>query len=246
LSLAEIPIADRNNPQAYVDNFARSLAMSMLNCIFGNEQQIDNSPCSPGLIKIQDGVVEENSIQSLISQEDANAQALALATSLKICINTNLIGGGNNENPYDEYVHPFKVLTNFSNGRVGVYYHSNLYKSLAPDHKQTITGLLTTHPPSNSDSGWFTPSSNDLIWLEVDFDNTYDVTAARINSLSKGGNFDISAHPFESPNACLTENKARKLIAKINNGKINQFMFTHQLIRAACVDGRIAIYPFNH
>jgi hypothetical protein len=248
LSLAEIPIADRNNPQAYVDNFARSLAMSMLNCIFGNEQQIDSSSCSLGLIKIQDGFVAENSIQSLISQEDANAQASTLAASLKICVNPDLLGGSN---PYD-YVHPFKVLTNFSNGRVGVYYHSDLYKNLRPNNNLTISGLLTAHPPSNGDPGWFTPSYNDLIWLEVNFNNSGQPTSAEINSLSTGGQFNINLNAWEGSAAYVVKNadnkqtKCRKLIAKINNGNIKQIMTTHQVLRPTCIDGYRAAYPFNH
>jgi hypothetical protein len=332
LSLAEIPIADRNNPQAYVDNFARSLAMSMLNCIFGNEHQIDNSPCSPGLIKIQDGVVEENSIQSLISQEDANAQALALAASLKICVSPDLLGGSTakgasssakptcftppatiigyiqsafvappppdsgsvvsfangavyqilraqysipDNSPYllnvviqgvgyhavalelpcEEYVHPFKVLTNFHNGnmRVGVYHKSDLYKNLRPNNNLTISGLLTTHPPSNSDSGWFEPSSNDLIWLEVNFNpNSGQPTSAEINSLSTGGQFDINLNAWGGSDAYVVKNvdnkqtKCRKLIAKVNNGNIKQIMVSHQVLRPTCIDGYRAAYPFNH
>jgi pyrimidine deaminase RibD-like protein len=335
LSLAEIPIANRDNPQAYVDNFAKNLAMSMLNCIFGNNQQIDNSPCPAGFTKVQDGFVAENSIQSLISQEDADAQASALAASLKICINNNFIGGSNargvsssarptcftNPNtiigyiqsafsfpprpdsgsvvsfangaayqifksstagpynppyllnvviqgalyravavelPCEENLHPFKVLTRFNNNsmRVGVYYHSDLYRSLGPNDKQTITGLLTAHPPSQNDSGWFTPSSNDLIWLEVNFNpNGGNPTSARIRSLSTGGQFDINLGAWGGSDAYVVHNenniepkqiKCRKLIARVNNGNIKQIMVGHQVLRLTCINGYRAMYPFTY
>jgi hypothetical protein len=153
--------------------------------------------------------------------------------------------------------HPFQVLTRTdSEGNVfaGVVYFSKLFKSLAPDDAQTITGLLLENPLP-TDPGWFAIEDGDLIWLEVTLTTGQVISTATIEH---GGDTDLLTADAWDAEAYVEENddepplqiKARKIIARVvDDGgslKIEQEMDRHQLLRNVCINGKPARYPFPH
>jgi hypothetical protein len=176
-----------------------------------------------------------------------------------------------NENPEVEVEyeaiggdHPFKVLQKEEGGegqktyKYGVVYESSLYKSLKPDDKQTIEGLLS----EDHTTGWATVTAPGHIWLGVTFDNDGNVTWAGIDN-SDTDDFDLTQNAWSGQDGYVEDNgetsgtnarkhqTSRKLIAKIVAGKnegdppkVEQLMFSHQILQWVAISGRAATYPY--
>jgi hypothetical protein len=172
------------------------------------------------------------------------------------------VGGGS---PPPASYHPFKVLVKNTgtdtspNWVAGVYYKSSLFKSLRPNDKMTITGLLN----EAQTSGWFALNSNDAIWLGITFDNNGTPNWAGIDSWGQGDSFEIDEEAWSGDDSYCEDNgettgpnaykhqTSRKLIAYTvagddGNPVLHQVMFHDQLLRNVCIDGRPARYPFDH
>jgi len=156
--------------------------------------------------------------------------------------------------------HPFKVFLRSKPGapgvtQAGVYYFSSLYKSLRPNDKQAITGLLS----EDRASGWFDLIGNDAIWLGIVFDSSGNVISASIDSWGQSDDFDITQSAWSGNNGYCEDDgnnppvhqTSRKLIAYTiadddGNPVLHQVMFRDQVLRNVCIDGRPARYPFDH
>ncbi|MFZ4597824.1 MAG: hypothetical protein ACOYNN_04190 [Terrimicrobiaceae bacterium] len=151
--------------------------------------------------------------------------------------------------------HPFQVISRTVDGDLeyGVIYTSSLFKSLQPNDKQAITGLLS----EDQTTGWFSLTSGGYIWLGITFDSTGAITTAAIDN-SDTETFDLTQPAWSGNDGYCeddgetepTHQTSRKLIAYIVAGDpspvLHQVMFHDQLLRNTCVDGRPARYPFDH
>jgi hypothetical protein len=161
--------------------------------------------------------------------------------------------------------HPFQILTRTGGTPespiyyAGVRYESRLYGSLRPDDLISITGLLGENP-TPSDPGWFQLDPGDYVWLEIRFNSSGAVVSAHIrNSTATTSAFDLAANAWDEDafveddgdETAPTHEYSKKLIGYSVAGDagelvVTQSMFRDQLIRAVCVDGRPARYPFDH
>lgn len=163
--------------------------------------------------------------------------------------------------------HPFRVLQRdvstppaAPSYEYGVVLKSSLFKSLRPNDKQAITGLLN----DAQTSGWFTLQPGGYIWLGVVFDNAGVITSVTIDH-SDANAFVLTANAWAvgvdsycADNGVTTgvdaykHQTSRKLIAYIVAGGageppvVNQVMLHDQMLRNVCIDGRPARYPFDH
>lgn len=114
---------------------------------------------------------------------------------------------------------PFQIITKKISGvwKYGVSYNSPLFKGTnttdpTSPQLQTISGLLTSKTPSNSDSGWITWSgSTDPVWIES------NLSSVNVRSYSGGGDYgggDVENGGGSYP---YSQTKWRKLIAKITS-----------------------------
>lgn len=73
------------------NNIAQNIVNSFVRCYYLNDQQL-SSPCALGEITVAIGIVYPGEVISMISKEDANARAVSLAESRKICLNEQSMG----------------------------------------------------------------------------------------------------------------------------------------------------------
>jgi len=136
----------------------------------------------------------------------------------------------------------------------GVVYESSLYKSLRPNDKKSIDGLLN----ANRTSGWFSLSPGGYIWLGILFDTDGTITDALIDN-SDENDFDLTKNAWSGENGYCeddgdednpTHQASRKLIAYVVSGTsgpiLTQVMFRDDVLRDCAIDGRAARYPFDH
>lgn len=156
--------------------------------------------------------------------------------------------------------HPFLVLTRAKPNvpaitQAGVIYESSLFKSLRPNDKKSITGLLD----EDRENGWFDMIGNDAIWLGVTFDSSGVPDWAGIDSWGQSDTFEIDEDAWSENNGYCEDDggdpakhqTSRKLIAYSVAGEsgkpiLTQVMFHDQVLRNVCIDGRPARYPFAH
>lgn len=156
--------------------------------------------------------------------------------------------------------HPFQVFQRPKPDVEGVFqygvrYESSLYKSLKPNDKQAITGLLD----EDMGTGWFDLSPGGYIWLGIIFDEFGEIEDALIDN-SETEAFDITQHAWSGENGYCEDDEdeenpvhqtSRKLIAYTISGEsgapvLYQVMFRDQVLRNVNIDGRPARYPFDH
>jgi hypothetical protein len=162
--------------------------------------------------------------------------------------------------------HPFQVLMRSVGTpespawQAGVVRASSLFKSLRPNDKQAINGLLDEDPFAANAQGWFDMIPNDAIWLGITFDSSGSVTYAGIDSWGQSDSFQITKEAWSGEDGYCEDDgsttnpvhqTSRKLIAYSvagNNGEpvLTQCMTRDQLLRNVCIDGRPARYPFDH
>lgn len=157
---------------------------------------------------------------------------------------------------------PFQIVTRPRHGEMqwGVIYESALFKSLKPNDKQAITGLLTNSNPAATDAGWIDMIGSDAIWLTVVFDDGGAITSATINSWGNGDQFDVTAAAWSGSNGYIEDDGAeedpkfqtcRKLIGYSypdddGNPVIVQGLRQHQVLIDICEGGKSAKYPIDH
>ncbi len=157
--------------------------------------------------------------------------------------------------------HPFRLVTRTTDGGTtegGVIFESSLFKSLRPNDKQAITGLLN----EDRSTGWFNLTTDDAIWLGIVFDGSGNVTSATIDSKGGGETFDLTAEAWSGDDGYCEDDgnedepkhqTSRKLIAYTTASAgtpstpvVHQVMRCDQILRNVCIDGKPARYPFDH
>lgn len=162
---------------------------------------------------------------------------------------------------------PFQILTQLKPGSTtgamqwGITNRSHLFRSLKPNDKQTITGLLSSTSPAPNDSGWKDMIPSDAIWIGIVFDNATPqaITSATIDSWGSNKAFNVTASAWSGDNGYLETDggspakfqTCRKLIGYIytdadNNRVIVQGMRQNQVLFDICEGGREAKYPMDH
>lgn len=161
--------------------------------------------------------------------------------------------------PFKIYVKNFGTVPATPIWKAGVEYNSSLFKSLKPNDKQTITGLLS----EDYSTGWFDLITADAIWLGVIFDVNANITWARIDSWGQGNEFNIDAaawddsagkKPYVADDGAEEDpfhQTSRLLLGYTvagNEGEpvLTQCVSSHQVLRNCCINGRAARYPFSH
>jgi hypothetical protein len=108
-----------------------------------------------------------------------------------------------------------------------------------------ITGLLSSYPPSPTDSGWVNSTESALsVYLELAI-ASYAITTATIkfDSSYVGGNW-VTGGDTTGSGTPVVQTFARKLIGEIGEGnEITQKVFTNLGMYSLCINGKAAIYP---
>lgn len=162
-------------------------------------------------------------------------------------------------------VHPFKIyIKNLGTEetpiwKAGVEYNSSLFKSLKPNDRQTITGLLS----EDYSTGWFSLMANDAIWLGITFDVDANITWAGIDSWGQSDAFDIDVAAWVSTGGKKSyvaddgsttapfHQTSRMLLGYTIAGSegepvLTQSVNSHLVLRNCLIDGRVCRYPFAH
>ena len=162
---------------------------------------------------------------------------------------------------------PFQIITQLKPGSTtgalqwGIAKSSYLFRSLKPNDKQTLTGLLSSTTPAPNDSGWKDMIAADAIWIGIVFDDATPqaITSATIDSWGTGKDFDVTAAAWSGDNGYLEDDgndppkfqTCRKLIGYSytdagNNRVIVQGIRQNQVLFDICEGGREAKYPMDH
>lgn len=129
-------------------------------------------------------------------------------------------GAGSSAAPFQFQVFVRKIGGNYFRG---VSFNSTLIQSY--DYTDTlpasgpIPGTLTSLTPTNADTGWIATSTSDVVWLEVDVDQSAfpDVYSnPAIKSLGNGDSFGAGAFANDGGTPAA-QSKMRKVIATMGD-----------------------------
>lgn len=130
-------------------------------------------------------------------------------------------GAGDTAAPFQFEVFIRKIGSSYFRG---VSFNSTLIQSY--DYTDTlpasgaIPGTLTSLTPTNTDAGWIATSTSDVVWLEVDVDQSAfpDVYSnPAIKSLGNGDSFGAGAFANDGGTPAA-QSKMRKVIATMGSG----------------------------
>jgi hypothetical protein len=135
---------------------------------------------------------------------------------------------------------PFQVIRKYISGQLsyGVAYYSELRSNFIDSTSTiSITGLLASNYPTDTDAGWNTANPGDSAYLEIQILPDQLPTATMKIDGNYAGGIGVSNGDIEYDGS-NNQTYARKLIAKINaDGTVHQYCFNNLGCVNMCVNG---------
>jgi len=143
---------------------------------------------------------------------------------------------------------PFEVIRKYISGQLsyGVAYYSELRSNFIDSTSTvTVTGLLSSNYPTDTDAGWVNAMPGDTAYLELAIASNAITSATMKIDGNYAGGIGVSGGDIEYDGS-NNQTYARKLIAEINaDGTVHQYCFNNLGCVNMCVNGIACIVPIT-
>jgi len=143
---------------------------------------------------------------------------------------------------------PFQVIRKYISGQIsyGVVYYSELRSNFIDSTSTvTVTGLLASNYPTDTDAGWVNANPGDSAYLELAIASNAITSATMKIDGNYAGGIGVSGGDIQYDGS-NNQTYARKLIAEINaDGTVHQYCFNNLGCVNMCVNGIACIVPIT-